>query len=109
MLSLHPSLGVNATDGEDKEELPCEPSGDGAIATGSVTTCKEFWRSFVRSSTAMVWIEKGYHVLWTVLPPERREYAIAPTAYQHRDFVSGVVKEMLTAGAVTELPEGETP
>ena len=52
-------------------------------------------------------IEKGYRMLWTVLPPERREYANAPSAYEHHDFVSGVVKEMLTAEAVTVLPEGE--
>ncbi len=62
-LSLHASLGADAMNGEDKEELPCEPVGDGAIAIGSVASCKEFWRSFVRSSTVMDWIEKGYRML----------------------------------------------
>jgi len=51
-LSLHASLGADAMNGVD-EELPWEPAGDGAIATGSVASCKEFWRSFVRSSTVM--------------------------------------------------------
>jgi hypothetical protein len=53
ILSLHASLGADATDGEGEEELPCEPAGDGAIATGSVAIFKEFWRFFVRSSTVM--------------------------------------------------------
>ena len=39
---LHSSLRADATDGEDEEELPCEPAGDGAIATGNVASCKEF-------------------------------------------------------------------
>jgi hypothetical protein len=51
-LSLYASLGADAMNGED-EELPCKPAVDGAIATGSVASCKEFWRSFVRSSTVM--------------------------------------------------------
>ena len=40
---------------EDVEELdiPCEPAGHGAIATGNVQSCKEFWRSFVRSAVVM--------------------------------------------------------
>ena len=63
MLSLHALLGADATDGEDEEELPCEPTGNGAIDIGSVAICKEFWRSFARSSTAMDWIENGYRML----------------------------------------------
>ena len=39
---LHSSLGADVTDGEDEQELPCEPAGDGAIATGNVASCKEF-------------------------------------------------------------------
>ncbi len=57
----------------------------------------------------MDWIENGYRLMWTELPPERREYDNTHTAYEHRDFVSGDVKEMLAAGAVTALPEGEKP
>ena len=46
---------------EEVEELdmPCEPAGYGAIATGSVQNCKEFRRSFVRSALVMDWIENG--------------------------------------------------
>ncbi len=42
------------------EELPCEPAGHGEIATGSVSICSPFWRTFVRSSVVMQWIEYGY-------------------------------------------------
>ncbi len=42
-------------------------------------------------------------MLWTELPSERREYANAPSAYEHRDFVSGDVKEILAEGVVTVL------
>ena len=45
------------------EDIPCEPAGHGEIATGSVTSCLEFWRTFVRSSVAMEWIEHGYALL----------------------------------------------
>ncbi len=55
----------------------------------------------MRSSTVMDWIENGDRMRWTMHPPERRDYDNAPTAYEHRDFVSGVVKEMLAAEAVT--------
>ncbi len=57
-LLLHASLGADAMNGED-EELPCEPAGDGDIATGSVASCKEFLRSFVRSSTVMEFDREG--------------------------------------------------
>ena len=54
---------------EDTEmDIPCEPAGHGEIATGSVTSCKEFWRTFVRSSVVMDWIEHGYALLWTTSP-----------------------------------------
>jgi hypothetical protein len=43
----------------DELDMPCEPAGHGAIATGSVQSCKEFWRSFVRSALAMDRIENG--------------------------------------------------
>jgi hypothetical protein len=67
-------------EGEDMEELdiPCEPAGHGAIATGSVQSCKEFWRSFVRSAVVMDWIENGYRLLWTEAAPQSKELANAP-------------------------------
>ncbi len=45
------------------EDIPWEPAGNGQIATGSVTNCEEIWRTFVRSSVVMVWIEHGYMLL----------------------------------------------
>ncbi len=53
--------------GEDEAvedaELPWEPARHGQTATGSVNGCQEFWRSFVRSSVVMEWIEHGYALL----------------------------------------------
>ena len=45
------------------EDIPWEPTGHGEIATGSVTSCQEFWRTSVRSSVVMEWIEHGYALL----------------------------------------------
>jgi hypothetical protein len=66
-------------------------------------------RTFVRSPDVMNWIEEGYRLLWTVSPPPRREFANAPSALEHREFVSGAVAEMLAAHAVTFLPPREKP
>ena len=44
-------------------ELSWEPAGHGQIATGSVNNCQEFWRSFVKRSVLMDWIEHGYALL----------------------------------------------
>jgi len=96
-------------DEEWDEDMPCEPAGHGEIAIGSVSGCSAFWRTFVRSSAVMDWIEKGYRLLWTVAAPLAREMANAPSAADHRDFVSGAVEEMLAGGVVTLLSPGEKP
>ncbi len=93
----------------DDDELPCEPAGHGVIATGSVQSCKEFWRNFVRSTVVMDWIENGYRLLWTESAPKIKELANAPSVNEHRDFVSSAVAEILAANAVTLLPPGEKP
>ena len=49
---------------EIDEELSCEPAGHGEIATGSVSRCSPFWRTFVRSFVVMEWIESGYRLLF---------------------------------------------
>ena len=95
---------------EDSEGvLPHEPSGHGEIATGSVTSCAAFWRTFVRSTVVLDWIENGYQLLWSQRAPERREMDNAPSAKEHHEFVSAAVAEMLLAGAITRLPPGEKP
>ena len=95
---------------EDTEmDIPCEPAGHGEIATGSVTSCKEFWRTFVRSSVVMDWIEHGYALLWTTSAPLPREFKNAPSALKQHEFVSGAVAEMLAKNAVTGLPPGAKP
>ncbi len=45
--------GIAGVEEEMDEELPCEHAGHGEIATGSVSSCSAYWRSFVRSSVVM--------------------------------------------------------
>ena len=105
-LCASPGVGAGIANPEAEEDRPWEPAGHGAIATGSITKCKEFWRTFVRNPVVMKWIEEGYRLLWTVSPPPKREFDNAPSAMEHRHFVSGAVAEMLAADAVTALPPG---
>ncbi len=51
--------GIAVTHDESDVELPFEPAGYGEIATGSVSSCAPFWRTFVRSPVVMQWIEHG--------------------------------------------------
>ena len=48
-------------------------------------------------------------MLWTEAAPQSKELANAPSANDHRDFVSTAVSEMLASNAVTLLPPGERP
>ena len=59
-------------------EMPCEPAGYGAIATGSILSRKELWRTFVHSAVVMDWIENGYRLPWTESAPLSKELANAP-------------------------------
>ena len=98
-LCASPGLGAGSKNVEGEEELPWEPASHGAIATSSVTKCKEFWRTFAHSPVVMNWIEEDYRLMWSVSPPLRRELANAPSAWEHREFVSGAVAKMLVADA----------
>ena len=108
-LCASPGLGAGSENVEGEEELTWELASQGAIATCSILTCKEFWRPFVRSPVVMNWIEEGYRLLRTVSPPPMRKLANAPSALDHREFVSCAVVEMLAADVVTLLPPGEKP
>jgi hypothetical protein len=52
-LFASPDLGAGINNAEGEEDLPWEPAGHGAIATGSITKYKEFWRTFVHSPVVM--------------------------------------------------------
>ncbi len=88
-LYASPGVGSRIDNAEGDVELPWEPVGHGAITTSSITKSQEFWRTFVRSPVVMSWIEEGYRLLWTVSLLPRREFANAPSALEHSDFVSG--------------------
>ena len=78
--------GTAVTHEELDVELPCEPAGHGEIATGSVSSCSPFWRTFVRSPVVMQWIEYGYRLLWTYEAPQQRELRNAPSALKHHEL-----------------------
>ncbi len=77
--------------------------------TGMVTNCLEFWRTFVRGSVVMEWIEHNYALLRTAAAPAAREKKNSHSALEHHEFVLGAVATMLAENAVTELPPGEKP
>jgi len=83
--------------------------GSGSIATGSVSRNAAFWRTFVKSSWVMSWIDNGYELLWSDEAPARREVPNSPSALAHGDFVSSALAEMLEAGAISKLPGGYRP
>ena len=69
-------------------DLVCKPVGSGSIATGSVSADASFWRTFVKSSWVMSWIDNGYEVLWSKRAPARREVPNSPSALAREDFVT---------------------
>ncbi len=101
--------------GEGKEDwisnpyLVCEPVGSGSIATGSVKVNASFWRTFVKSSWDMSWIDNGYELLRLDGAPVRREVPNSPSALAHEDFVTPTLAEMMVAGAISRLPVGFKP
>ena len=94
---------------ESEEELPCETAGHGEIATGNVAICSPFWRTFVRSSVVMQWIEEGYQMPWAIEAPKWKEMENSSSAMEPREFVSNAVAEMTKENAVSLLPPGEKP
>ena len=41
--------------------------------------------------------------------PAAREFPNAPLALNHKECVTGAIKEMVKAGALTRLPKGQRP
>jgi hypothetical protein len=105
----HVGRGFGEDEAAEDAELPWEPAEHGQIATGSISSCQEFLRSFVRSSVVMDLIEHGYALLWTMAAPHAREIRNASSAMEHHQLVSGAVSEMMAEGVVTRLPPGEKP
>ena len=74
-----------------------------------MASCLGLWRTFVRSSDVMEWMEHGYALLWTTATPAASEMKNAQSAVEHHEFISGAVAHMMAENAVTELPPGEKP
>ena len=97
------------SDAEEDLDGAYEPAGSEPVATGRVSECASFWRSFVRSGVVMDWIENGYRLLWETAVPAAKESPNKASAMEHKEFVSGAIAEMLEAGALTLLPKGQRP
>jgi len=55
---------MSTSDDADWElDVLLEPAGSEPLATGNVTKCAAFWRTFVKSPIAMHWIDNGYMML----------------------------------------------
>ena len=93
----------------DEEADLLELWGSEPVATGSVRQSAEFWRSFVRSSTVMDWIDNGYRLQWDSNPPEPREMPNSVSATEYEEFVDNALSEMVASGAATRLPQGQRP
>jgi hypothetical protein len=76
-------------------EQPFEPAVSELLATGSVMKCAKFWRTFVRSSWVMQWIDYGYPLVWLDGAPACIEFKNNLSAVQHDVFVPGAVSEIL--------------
>ena len=57
----------------------------------------------------MDWIDNGYMFLWEIAAPATKESPSASSAFEHKEFVSGAIKEMVEAGALTRLLRGQRP
>ncbi len=57
----------------------------------------------------MDWIDNGYILLLGTATPEAREFPNAPSAFDHREFVTGTIKVMVEGVAFTHLPKDQRP
>ncbi len=63
----------------------------------------------MKSSWVLSWIEKGYELQWIEGAPSPRIQKNSPLAMEHEVFVTSAMSEMLAAGTVSILPQGERP
>jgi hypothetical protein len=96
-------------DYNNDQDLQCEPAGEGPLVTMSVRKFATFCRTFTRSSWMLSWIEKGYDMQWLEGAPAPRMQQNSPSALEQEIFVTSAVTEMLAAGAISVLPQGERP
>jgi hypothetical protein len=57
----------------------------------------------------MHWIDHGYISLWEIYAPAAKESPNALFAFEHGEFATGAIKEIVETGALTCLPKGQRP
>ena len=74
--------------------------GSKPIATGS------FWRTFVKSKWVMNWIDYGYDLVWNLISLSPKELVNSDSSFEHYEFVTKVISDMVKAGATSVIPPG---
>ncbi len=57
----------------------------------------------------MRWIDHGYDLVWDKVPPSARELKNSKSSWDHSDFVTKAVDDMITTGTCSVLPPGDLP
>ncbi len=57
----------------------------------------------------MGWIDKGYDPVWVTSPPIAREMPSSKSAFEHHEFVTKAISDMVEVGAASALPSGVIP
>jgi hypothetical protein len=55
------------------------------------------------------WIDNGNKPLWETFSPATHESPNASSTFEHMQFVTGAIKEMVKACALTRLPKRQRP
>ncbi len=64
---------------------------------------------FVLSPVVQEWIDNDYKMLWETSAPATKESQNTPSAFEHMEFVTCAIGEMVEAGALIHLPKIQRP
>ncbi|KAK3272017.1 hypothetical protein CYMTET_19662 [Cymbomonas tetramitiformis] len=98
--------GSEFSEEELVEAIPlCEQGVPVPRVAGRLRERAPFWRTFVRSSYVMSWIERGFNLKFKDgRAPPRVQLANHVSAVRHATFVTDAVQECVLMGALREVP-----
>ncbi|KAK3246759.1 hypothetical protein CYMTET_43721 [Cymbomonas tetramitiformis] len=98
--------GSELSEEEIVEAIPlCEQGVPVPRVAGRLRERASFWRTFVRSSYVMSWIERGFNLKFKDgRAPPRVHLPNHVSAVRHTAFVTDVVQECVLMGALREVP-----
>jgi hypothetical protein len=63
-----------------------------------------FWKTFTKSTMVLSWIANGFDLRWiNGLPPSSARFDNHKSAFQHSDFVTSNILELLIAGSIEQV------